>query len=133
MRKANTASVTTKVHQATAFGATCRVFPINGTTYLYSESIEDFIKISREIRFKGYNALKAKYSAADLATAFSAEPLDAFLNQHKDEFFAFIKANVAELQEFYKMRTTTNINMLKRAKGEILLYGAPHFLAIKQV
>lgn len=131
MRKANTASVTTKPNESVAYGAPCRVFPINGTTYLYSLTVSDFIRISHEVRLKAYNSMRQQYNAPEIPSMNWQEPLDTFLSNHRDELFGFIQANAAELQEHYKMRTTKNINVLKAAKGEILLYGTPHFLAIK--
>lgn len=129
MRKANTASVTTKLHQTIGYGAPCRVFPINGTSYLYSEVVKDFIRISREIRLIAAEAIVG--STPNVSVVDVTSYLDDILSKNKPAFVQYIKDHANELQQTYKMKMTTNVNQLKNAAGEILLYGTPHFLAIR--
>jgi len=76
MRKANTASVTVRPSQVAMYGAPCRVFPINGTTYLYSESMSDFIDISAGILTKAHGESTGKCEEV------AGRVQDAHHNQH---------------------------------------------------
>lgn len=101
-RKSNTLSVTTKRDQATYYGKTiCQIYPFDGSTYLYSEAISDFINFSRNI-----------ITIFHITNGTSITELHELFAEHQ----RFIDNMV-------KFQITTDPNDLSKAKGEIIIIG----------
>ena len=132
MRKANTVSVTQDIEQSSFYGGACRVYPMNGTQYLYSTKVADFITLSSNLLKAAYKvAIKHKVIEPVPGMYLSMDSCSTALQGHEDFVEKYVRAVGKKAFAVCDLRTTTNIDDVKASIGEILLYGTPKYIAVR--
>lgn len=133
MRKSNTVSVTQDPEQAIFYGGVCRVFPMDGTQYLYSPKVGDFLTFTVKLLGAAYKEALKRGLVADIPG--NVYPDDDVYNKALSGQVPFVKRYVKAIGkqacETVDIRVTSNLEEVKAAMGEILIFGTPVYLAIR--
>lgn len=126
-RKSNTASITITPEQTGIYGGTCRVYPFNGTWYLYSTTSGDFmIPIDTLVRII-YKQLGPRLNLPRSFTFANRDLLMANLDQIEE----WLANNMNIVDQVVDFHVTTDVDELKYAVGEILMWGSKQFIAVR--
>lgn len=134
-RKSNTLSTTTNRLQSASYtgkyegerlvssGAIYQIFPVDGTQYLYSTYIRDFIRIGYAVTDAFLESLNSSFGVSRFV---EHDKIQKFVEQHKEMFQQYVKEHK---DEFSFGLVVTN-KPPSKVGGEVLLYG-PSYYAIK--
>lgn len=129
VRKNNSVSLTVDRDQAREYGKLVRVFPLNGSKFIYSPAIHDWwepiVKILYDIFASFKDELGLEYPTSN-------EPMSPMLLPHVELVKTYLQKNISNINSALQIHSTSNINDLQSAKGEILLYGASQYV-IKRI
>ena len=128
-RKSNTTSVSISPKQAKLYGDLLRVYPIDGTVFLYSTQVYDWLPSINRILVKIYmSALKVYPELRPNGDMYNFD----LLLSHPDYINQWIVDNLEEINSQLDLHVTTDINELQYAKGEILMWSAAkNFVAVR--
>lgn len=131
VRKENTASVTRSQEQAMFYGPVCRVYPVDGTLFVYCTKVSDMLGISTRIMTNVYSGLQTVREMPPLHDENDQELLTDILTPYAAMIDQYVTKAAAKIAKDVDLRSTNNIDELRAAPGEILMYGKPYFLAVK--
>lgn len=122
-RKANTASASVRQVQAEMYGAVCRVFPLDGTQYLYSTVVGDFMSLANAVLRQSYDYVDKITPVKTSAFVPSMWSYQKILGPHADLVEKFARKNAKKIFKASQLVVTTDINSITNAMGEVLLFG----------
>lgn len=132
MRKSNTVSVTQDPQQAIFYGGVCRVYPMNGTQYLYSSKVGDYLTFTVKLLGAAYKEAVKRGLSKEIPGGYNDDDvLNKALSGQIPFVQRYIKSIGKQACETFDIQLTSNIEDVQVAQGEILLWGTPAYLAVR--
>ena len=127
-RKHNTVSLTNDISQARVYGKPYRVYPWDGTLYLYGR-VDDMWDIGSYAAAAIYQqGVKAGWAPAQGPWGSNPNEQVAALSKHMQQVHQWCEQNAQRIWEKYSLSTTRDPAVaVAGAMGEILAYGKAYF------